>query len=144
MFTPDQIVSILISVVSGAFAGLVTVYLARQADRRLELDEVRRRKIGIIYDLLGARYVLQEDYPASSDEVQIFNTAMALFPVFYHSDRDVMTAFDRFRESKSDDNLIALLRAAAKVVNLDPFDSSLRRVVSVKPRLPRNDLYETK
>jgi hypothetical protein len=133
MFTPDQTATILISIVGGAFAGAMTVYLSRQANKRLEQDEVRKRKIGIIYDLLGSRYVLQADYPASPDEVRIFNTAISLFPVFYHLDREVMTAFDRFHDSKTDDNLIALLRAAAKVVNLEPFDSSLRRVVTVKP-----------
>lgn len=108
----------------------------RQQDKNLERDELRRRKVEIIYRLLGSRYVLVESYQASSTEVQVFNTAIAQFPVFFGEEMKVIEAYDNFRSDKSDANLIKLLQLAASVVKLELPDSSLANVLTVNAAIP--------
>lgn len=108
----------------------------RQQDRNLERDELRRRKVEIIYRLLGSRYVLVESYQASSVEVQAFNTAIAQFPVFFGDEMKVIEAYEKFRSDKTDANLIRLLQLAASVAKLELPDSSLANVLTVNAAIP--------
>lgn len=110
-----------------------TLYTHRSSDRALERDEIRRRRVEIIYQLLGARYVLVDNYRPSTEEVRVFSTAMALFSVYFDKDRDVAIAYDGFLASKTDDNLVAMLSVAAKAAHLDLLDSRLKQVMTVKP-----------
>ena len=128
----ETLISTLVGVIIGALSATVPLYVYRQTDKRLEADEIRKRKVGIVLQLLGSRYVLNPEYAASSEEAMVFNTAMALFTVYFSNDRDVMKAYDSFLHSKTDANLVSLLRIAAKSADLDPLDSTLSRVVTVK------------
>ncbi len=130
-----ELISAIIAFVTSAGTALLAVYLHRRNDRNLEHDEVRKRKVEIVYQLLGSRYVLQESYPVSPEDAKVFNTAMCLCPAYFSADAEVTKAFDRFLGSKSDDNQIALLRVAAKSAGLDPLDSTLKRVLTVSPKL---------
>jgi hypothetical protein len=94
------ILGLLGGVVGGAIAAWAAFRLQRKASQNLEKDEVRKRRVEIIYNLLGSRYVLNDSYDASSEEVQVFNTAMALFSVYFANDREVSEAYDKFLNSK--------------------------------------------
>ena len=118
----------------------------RHDDRNLEQDEIRRRKMEIIYQLLGSRYVLQKNYPASSSEAQAFNTAIGGFSVYFR-EPNVVEAYDRFLTSKTDDNLLKLLERAAGTAGLQLMPSNLHRVISIRPTIvavsaPRPSLGE--
>jgi hypothetical protein len=131
----SQLVSALLGFVGGVLSSAITtftiLYTRRSADKALETDEIRKRRVEIIYNLLGSRYVLTDKYQAASSEVQVFNTAMAAFSVYFTSDRAVAEAYDRFLNSKTDDNLTAMLSIAAKIAKLDLLDTHLRRVMTV-------------
>jgi len=108
----------------------------KAADLNLEKDEIRRRKVEIIYSLLGSRYVLSSHYFPSSSEVKAFNTSMALFTVFFASHPEVVRAYDTFLTAKSDENLTRMLKVAASSLGLDLLDSTVSRVVTVNARGP--------
>jgi hypothetical protein len=148
-----QILGGLLAFFGGVVATLITtgatLYAHRSSDRALERDEIRKRKVEIIYQLLGSRYILVENYRASSEEVRIFNTAMALFSVYFEKDREASVAYDRFITSKSDDNLTHMLSMAAKAAKLDLLDSRLKRVVTVNagllvPNIPGTEIAGVK
>lgn len=120
-------------VISTLITTLATLYTHKASDRALERDEIRKRRVEIIYQLLGSRYILANNYDPSAEEVRVFNTAMALFSVFFDKDRDVAIAYDRFVSSKTDDNLLSMLSKAAKAADLDLLDSRLKNVVTVRP-----------
>ena len=110
----NAIFGLLGGVIGGGITAWATFRIQKQSNAGLEKDEVRRKKVEIIYNLLGARYVLTEQYNASSAEVQVFNTAIALFSVYFHEE-DIKKKYDKFITHKSDENLIEMLKAAAKV-----------------------------
>jgi hypothetical protein len=109
----------------------VTMYMRYLTDKSLESDEIRKRRVEIVYNLLGSRYVLTEGYSAAAGEVQVFNTAMSAFSVYFTNDSDVRRAHDRFMTDKSDQNLALMLLAAAKVAQLDILDSQMTRTLTV-------------
>lgn len=117
--------------VGGAVSAWASIYVRRSADKSLESDEIRKRKVEIIYQLLGSRYVLSEGYRPSAVDVKVFNTAMSLFSVYFANDREVMSAYDRLLNDKSDGNIIAMLMTAAKTAKLDLLDTHLKRVLTV-------------
>ncbi len=118
-------------VLSTAIGTATALYVKSAADKALESDEIRRRRVDIIYRLLGARYVLVENYQPSSSEVQAFNTAMAAFSVYFADDKVVTAAYDKFLNKKNDENLAEMLRAAAKIAKLELLDTHLKRVMTV-------------
>jgi hypothetical protein len=95
---------------SGGLAAWASLHVQRQQSAGLENDEVRRRKIEIIFQLLGSRYVLTNNYLASSREVQVFNTAMALFSIYF-SEHEVRAAYDKFRTYNTDEILLTCSRS---------------------------------
>lgn len=138
MSIDSQLLAALLGLLGGVFGGVPTVWamlrIERKADATLEIDEVRKLKVGIIYDLLGSRYVLNSEYAASSNEVQVFNTAMALFSVYFANDREVAKAYDRFLNDRSNQNLFDMLKLAARHADLDLLDTQIAKVMSVNPR----------
>lgn len=104
----------------------------KTSDQNLEKDEIRRRKVEIIYALLGSRYVLSDAYQPSANEVKVFNTSMALFTVFFAHNPEVVRAYDTFQTIKTDENLVRLLHTAAKSQGLELLDSSIKTVLTVK------------
>lgn len=125
----------LITGLGGALIGSLTVvYVQRKASSELEKDELRKKKIDIIHRLIGSRYVLSENYTPAPEEVLHFNTAMAHLGVYFAGERTVRTAYDRFREFKTNENLVSLLSAAAKSVEFDLLDSTLNNVLTVSAR----------
>lgn len=123
--------------ISISIAVFVDVRLARASgDKNLEKDEQRKKRVDIVLQLLGARYVLCSDYRPSSEEVRIFNTAISLFPIYFADDKDSVAAFDSFMVAKSDENLIKLLRAAGKASGLQLLDSQVQRVLTVNAAVP--------
>jgi hypothetical protein len=118
----------------GAVIGSLTTLLGIWLQSRsLEVDEIRRRKVDIIFRLLSSRYVLSTNYPASSAEVQVFNTALAGYSAYFAKDKDAVAAFDQFVSDKSDANLWRMLQVAAKAADLDLLTSNVRQVVTVPP-----------
>ena len=107
------------------------IYLKRSTHAELEGDEIRKRRVQTIYELLSTRYVMSDSYRPSSNEVQVFNTALAAFSVYFANDRSAAEAYDRFVNSKTDDNLMSMLNAAAKIANLELLDTHLKRVVAI-------------
>ncbi|MGE0751350.1 MAG: hypothetical protein AB7K64_12285 [Variibacter sp.] len=123
--------------ISGALAALAAVYIHRSQNAALEKDEIRKRKVEVIFKLLGSRYVLSESYSASAQDVHSFNTAIALFTVYFSDNKEIMRRYDAFMQDKSNtDKLVELLREAAKEADLDLLDSSVRRVLTVKTQAP--------
>jgi hypothetical protein len=118
----------------GCIAAWAAIYINRRQNAGLESDEIRRRKIDIIFQLLGSRYVLVKEYKAGSSEVQVFNTAMALFSIYF-SETDVRAAYDKFLTHKTDENLIDMLKVAAQRTGLDLLDSNVQRVMTVQPQI---------
>jgi hypothetical protein len=122
---------------SGALAAYATIYVYRSQNAALEKDEIRKRKVEVIFKLLGSRYVLATSYNASPIDVHVFNTAMSLFTVYFSDNKEIMRRYDSFMQDKSnDDKLVELLREAAKSADLDLVDSSIRSVLTVQSRLP--------
>jgi hypothetical protein len=130
-----QLLSGLLGFVGGVLSSAITtstiLYTRRSEDKALETDEIRKRRVEIIYNLLGSRYVLMDKYQASSSEVQVFNTAMAAFSVYFANDGAAAAAYDRFLNSKTDENLTAMLSIAAKIAKLDLLDTQLKRVMTI-------------
>lgn len=119
-------------IVGSVLTGGAALYIQRSSNKALEVDELRKRRVAIIYDLFGSRYVLNADYKASSSEVQVFNTSMALVSVYFSNDADVIAAYDKLMNTKNDDNLLNMLRIAAKKhAGLDSLDTHLKRVMTV-------------
>jgi hypothetical protein len=124
-------------IISGVIAAYATIHVDRFRNANLENDELRKRKVEIIYRLLGSRYVLSEGYEASSDEVRVFNTALALFTVYFADNKEIMRRYDAYLASPKDtDKLIELLREAGKSAGLDLFDSNIKRVLTVRAKRP--------
>ena len=122
-------------VLSGALAAYAAIYVYRSQNAGLEKDEIRKRKVEIIFKLLGSRYVLSANYNASAEDVQVFNTAIALFTIYFSDNKEIMRRYDAFLQDQSNtDKLVELLREAAKSANLDLVDSSIRRVLTVPSR----------
>lgn len=122
---------------SGALAAFATIYVYRRQSASLERDEIRKRKVEVIFRLLGSRYVLSEKYNASPQDVQAFNTAMALFTVYFSDNKEIMRRYDSFMQDKtSNDKLVELLIEAAKSADLDLMDSNIRRVLTVNASMP--------
>jgi hypothetical protein len=134
----QQLVNALIGFGGAILGSAITVgamiVLQRKANRSIELDEIRKRKVEIIYQLLGSRYVLSENYQATETDVKAFNTAMALFSIYFAKHPKVMTAYDKVLNSKSDDNIVEMLRAAAETANLELLDTHIKRVMTVSPK----------
>jgi hypothetical protein len=129
---------------SGAIAGYATLYVQRVQNAGLERDEIRKRKVDIIFKLLGSRYVLMDNYSPSSEEVMQFNTAMSLFTIYFADSKEIMHRYDAFMQDKSNnDKLVELLRVAAKSADLDLMDSSIRRVLAVPARSLPNIVIQT-
>ena len=124
----------ILSLIVAITSNCLTWYIYKSKDRKLEHDEVRKRKVEIVYQLLGARYVASDGYPASSDEVKSFNTALALLPIYFSDSPNVLKIYDRFVASKSDDNLASMLQIAADEAGFSITDSIVRRVVTVMPK----------
>ena len=133
-----QLQSAIIGFVGGVLSTIITtvtvIYTRHLTDKSLESDEIRKRRVEIIYDLLGSRYVLSDNYHAASSEVQVFNTAMAAYSVYFTNDRAAAEAYDGFINSKTDDNLMAMLKTAAKLAKLELLDTHLKRVMTVPAR----------
>ena len=125
---------VLSSAIAGGILTIAGGYLFhRSRDRNLERDELRRRKVEIVHSLLGSRYVLSEDYEASSEEVKAFNTAIALLPVYFSKDREVIGAYERFfTRGRGDSELIDLLASAIKASDINVSASNLTRVYYVR------------
>ncbi|HYD15333.1 MAG TPA: hypothetical protein VEA77_02930 [Hyphomicrobium sp.] len=122
----------LLSGIGGAILGAVaTLFAYWWQSRSLESDEIRRRKVEIIFRLLSSRYVLSTGYLASSAEVQVFNTALAGYSAYFAKDKDAVAAFDQFVCDKSDANLWRMLQVAAKSAGLDLLTSNIQKVVTV-------------
>jgi hypothetical protein len=134
----QQIVSALSGVLGGAIGGLITIWamfrIQRSTNVSLEYDEIRKKRVEIIYQLLGSRYVLMEGYPATESDVKSFNTAMSLFSIYFAKDPEVMSAYDRLLNSKSDDNIVQMLKVAAKTASLELLDTHIKRVMTVAPK----------
>jgi hypothetical protein len=134
-----QIIGGLLGFFGGILSSVITTWAIfharRSADRALEKDEIRKRKVEIIYQLLGSRYILSEAYNPSAGEVMVFNTAMALFSVYFAKDQGVATAYDRMMTNKTTENLLQMLSVAARTADLELLDSTLGRVMSVKATL---------
>jgi hypothetical protein len=130
----EWIGSVVVPAIVAVISAGTTIWLAKKSNADLENDEVRRRKVEIIYSLLGSRYVLSSNYPASSDEVKVFNTSMSLFGVFFSSDRAVSRAYDAFKTTKSDENLLRMLQSAGQSLGIDLLDSMIKDVLTVVPR----------
>ncbi|HWL30518.1 MAG TPA: hypothetical protein VNQ50_00140 [Xanthobacteraceae bacterium] len=120
---------------SGGLTAFTTIYIYRKQNKNLEIDQIRKGKVEIIYQLLGSRYVLAEHYGASAIDVHAFNTAMALFTVYFSGNKEIMRRYDAFRiDSKNTEKLIELLKEAAKEVGLDLFDSHIKQILTVNSR----------
>ena len=118
----------------GLFAAVATVWVYARQNRLLEEDEIRKRKVDIIFRLVGSRYVLDKDYPGSPEEVKHFNTSMSQLSVYFSKDKAVMDAFDSFMiNPNSDEKLMELLVAAAASAQLDIRPSQMRSVYYRKP-----------
>jgi hypothetical protein len=132
----SEYLSAILGLLGGLAGGLISAWATLQVQKKsnadLEKDEIRRKKVQIIYNLLGSRYVISDTYNAGPTEVQVFNTAMALFSVYFQDD-DVRKKFDKFITNKTDENLIEMLKAAAKTADLDLLDSTISKIVTVKP-----------
>ena len=122
-------------IISGAIAAYAVIRVYRVQNANLEGDELRRKKVEIIYQLIGSRYVLSENYFATAQDVLVFNTAMALFTTYFSDNKEIMRRYDAFRsDPKNTDKLVELLREAGKSAGLDLLDSTIKDVLTVQPR----------
>jgi len=121
-------------VLGGVLGGWATIYVHWKSSKSLESDELRRKRIDIVYQLLGARYAFSKDHEATEQDAHDINTALSLFSVFFSDDKEIMQLYDRLKYEKSDGNLVALLQAAARKVGLVLLDSQIQRVMSIPPR----------
>ncbi len=112
-----------------------TYYHNRSVDKGLESSELRKKKIETVYKLLGSRYVLRTDYPASSEEVSVFNTALALFPIYFSDQPDALRAYDKFLSQSNIENFVELMEIAGKSVNVKSPNSVMTNVFTHPPTI---------
>jgi hypothetical protein len=130
----STILGFLGGLIGGGISAWTAFRIQKATNAALEKDEIRKKRVEIIYKLLGSRYVLTGSYNPSSNEVQEFNTAMSLFSVYFN-EPETRSKLDKFMTVKSDESLFEMLKAAAKTADLDLLDSTVSRTVTVSARI---------
>ncbi|PZO63212.1 MAG: hypothetical protein DI498_13805 [Paracoccus denitrificans] len=101
--------------------GLLTlgyqVWQKRAEDRAREQDEIKRRKLAVVSDLVAYRFAITNGDKATSFDISKFNAALCSIPIEFIEDHDVIAIYRGLGTDFTGAKLVKIVNAMVKAAD---------------------------